>query len=52
MLEFLIQMRPVDHFFMALKATHIDFISSNDCDLPVERLVQAYGIEESCCLML
>jgi hypothetical protein len=41
-------MRPVDCFFTAIKVTHIEFIGQADPDFPLERLVRAFGVEESC----
>lgn len=47
-IEFIVRMRPVDCFFTAIKVTHIDFIGEADPDCPLEKLVRAYGLEESC----
>lgn len=41
-------MRPIDCFFTAIKVTHYDFLEHVDIDFPLEKLVRAYGIEESC----
>ena len=47
-IEFIVRMRPVDCFFTAIKVTHIEFIGQADPDFPLERLVRAFGVEESC----
>ncbi|CAD8174301.1 unnamed protein product [Paramecium octaurelia] len=50
--EFIVRMRPIDCFFTAIKVTHYDFIDQVDADFPLEKLVRAYGIEESCAQIL
>ncbi|CAD8102059.1 unnamed protein product [Paramecium primaurelia] len=51
-IEFIVRMRPIDCFFTAIKVTHYDFIDSIDADFPLEKLVRAFGIEESCAQIL
>ncbi|CAD8073149.1 unnamed protein product [Paramecium primaurelia] len=50
--EFIVRMRPIDCFFTAIKVTHYDFIDQVDVDFPLEKLVRAFGIEESCAQIL
>ncbi|CAD8066369.1 unnamed protein product [Paramecium sonneborni] len=51
-IEFIVRMRPIDCFFTAIKVTHYDFIDQVDADFPLEKLIRAYGIEESCAQIL
>ncbi|CAD8166819.1 unnamed protein product [Paramecium pentaurelia] len=51
-IEFIVRMRPIDFFFTAIKVTHYDFINQAYEDFPLEKLIRAYGIEESCAQIL
>ncbi|CAD8075278.1 unnamed protein product [Paramecium sonneborni] len=51
-IEFIVKMRPIDCFFTAIKVTHYDFINQNYEDFPLEKLIRAFGIEESCSQIL
>jgi hypothetical protein len=51
-LHFLARLRPVDFLFMAVKVTHIDYIHRTDPELPLERFVRAYGVHETCSMLL